>query len=284
MISRRSFVRTASLLAGTTLLPNRMLANQSEIAALDPLETMVRLRSRTDGKISMAWLEADREIMFDGELYPFCKLYNLMLTSFRKQDDAFIARTFEVSYYCDPQTGELLDSFAISGGHEPAKVPIYRAGPSDVRYKAAQDERTQIPVGPTAGSLVHHLRTIERPKVQGSKVYLNSDEYVRVYPDPDGRPSIFYRDRMIWQADIHSLIETANPDVPSSFSYAAATDLRPWMKLDPTRGHTLSSGVGAKIQSREDLPETLAHLLAQHDPQTLDDPQSYFQYEPKAAP
>ncbi|WP_417608533.1 DUF1838 family protein [Parasphingorhabdus sp.] len=289
MIARRQFIRSVAAISGSTaIMPNSLLAAasaaQPSVRTLDPLETMIRMRARTDGALSIAWLEAQRELVAGSDINPFCKLYAMVLTKFRKEGDAFIGNTVEITYYCDLETGELLETTIMPGGTETVEVPIYRSGPQDVRFKKSLDEWEKHDpknTGASSGAFapaawVHLVRGVHDPSQLGDKIYLRADEYGRVYIDRSKPPSVFYREWIVWQADARQLLETDNPDVPSSFSYSAASGLRPWMKLEGVQGHTMSNGVGAKVERVDQLPPQLIKLLQEHDPRALESPESYF--------
>ena len=48
------------------------------------------------------------------------------------------------------------------------------------------------------------------------------------------------------------------------------------MKLDGVQGHTMSNGVGAKVDRVDQLPPHLIMLLEQNDPRAVETPESYF--------
>lgn len=288
MISRRQVIGSAAAVSACAVLtPVQTLAAQPAalpgLGTLDPLQTMIRMRARTDGELSIAWLEAQREIVINGEIKPFCKVYALVLTKFRREADAFVGNTVEVTYYCDLDTGELLTSTIMPGGTEPVDVPIYRTGPQDVRFKNSLDEWEKHDPKASGASAafapaawVHLVRGVHEPSLLGDKIYLRADEYGRVYTDREQPPSVFYREWIVWQSDARHILETDNPDVPSTFSYSAASGLRPWMKLEGVQGHTMSNGVGAKVDRIDQIPQPLITLLAQHDPRAVEAPGSYF--------
>ena len=289
MIARRQFISSAAAISATAaMMPAKLAAAHSaplaNLDALDPLETMIRMRARTDGALSIAWLEAQREIVINGDIRPFCKLYALVLTQFRKVGDAFIGNTVEVTYYCNTETGDLLGRTVIPGGSEPVDVPIYRSGPMDVKFKRSLDEWEMHEPSKSGSSSaafappswVHMVRGVHNPSQLGDTIYLRADEYGRVYTDRTKPPAVFYREWIVWQADAQQLLATDNPDVPSSFSYSSASGLRPWMKLDGVQGHTMSNGVGAKVDRVDQLPPHLIMLLEQNDPRAVETPESYF--------
>lgn len=290
MIARRQFISAATALsAGAAIMPARLGAASAPapgaIAVLDPLETMVRLRARTDGELSIAWLDAQREFVMDGEIKPFCSLHALVLTKFRKSGKAYAAETVEITYYCDPTTGELLETALMPGASEPVDVPIYRAGPTQVRFMESLDEWEQHdPAESKAAtaafappSWVHLVRGVHKPSMRDDEIYVRADEYGRAYADRTKPPSVWYREWIVWKGNTREILETANPDVASDFSYAAMSSLRPWMKMGAAQAHTTSNGRGAKVASLDGLPTKLTQLLLEHDPKALDQPAAYFE-------
>lgn len=286
MINRRQFVASAGVMAAAaSARPALGLASGTQTGLdLDPLETMIRLRARTDGEMSIAWLDARRELVFDGNITPFCGVYALVLTKFRKDGEAWVGNTVEITYYYDPATGERMETTHLPGASGPVEVPIYRAGPQDVRFKRSLDEwERHEPKGTGAASAafappsdVHLVRGVHDPYVLDGTLYLRADEYGRVYTDKSKPPAVFYREWIVWQAQAESVLDTRDPDVSSSYSYAAASGIRPWMKLPSDRGHTLSNGVGSKVETVDELPPQMIQLLSKNDPQALEAPEAYF--------
>lgn len=291
IIDRRTFARSAAGLmtaAGITplspLFAGTISANVDNRDTLDPVETMVRLRSRTDGKLSISWLDASRETMIEGEIQPFCRLLSYVLTKFHRDGETYAAKTFEFAYYCDPKTGELLDTVVMPGASEPVMVPIYRAGPTLVRFRQAFDEWEEYhpdDLGAASAkfappSWVHLVRGVHQPGVIDDDIYVRADEYGRAYADRSKPPSVYYREWIVWKGSAHAIFETDSPDVASDFSYGAASSFRPWMKMEGVDGHTIENGRGAKVASIAALPPLLTGLLEKHDPKALDNPESLF--------
>lgn len=287
MFTRRNFVSAAAAGLGAGLALPAAARAAVDVAqnnpGLDPLKTMVRMRGQTDGGLTITWLDADRSLILDGTVHPFCRMIGLLLTRFRKDGDSYFGNTFEVMYYCDPATGELLDTTVIPGASEAVEVPIYRSGPQELHFKQSLDiwvhpepakaDNSYEAFAPSASA--HMQRQIHDPYLHDGTVFLRADEYGRVYPDLEQPPAVFYREWMLWQSKAEDLFEREAPGVPSHFTYAAASGLRPWMKLDGVDGHTISNGIGAKVTSVDRLPSRLVALLEANEPGALEAPESY---------
>ena len=189
MIDRRKFVggmgigaTALAVMPANSLHARDASIDIANIEKLDPVETMVRLRSRTDGQLSIAWLDAQREIFIDGDVIPFCRMFACVLTKFQKIDDRWEADTVEITYYCDPQSGELLDTFTMPGASEPVSVPIYRSGPQRVRFSRSLDEweehrpATASDASFAPPSWVHLVRGVREPIVSQNDLYVRADE------------------------------------------------------------------------------------------------------------
>ena len=289
MIDRRKFVggvgagsAALAFMPASILHAQQPLIDASQVEKLDPIETMVRLRSRTDGQLSIAWLDAQREIFIDGDVIPFCRMFACVLTKFNKIGEVWEAETIEITYYCDAKSGELLESFTMPGASEPVSVPIYRTGPQRVRFSRSLDEweehrpATAGEAGFAPPSWVHLVRGVRDPIVSHDDLYLRADEYGRVYPDRSKPPPVYYREWIVWKGDAKTILETDLADVPSDYSYSALSSFRPWMQMGTIQGHTMSNGRGAKIASMDEMPPQIARLLNRHHPEAFRDPNSLF--------
>lgn len=289
MINRRQTLigASAGLAIGALARPFGAKAAEAprfDIAALDPVETMVRMRSRSDQKLSISWLDAQRDVVLNGDVTPFCRMAAVVMSQFRRQGDLWAARTIERAYYCDPASGVLLKEVTMPGAVTPVTVPIYRSGPHDVRFHRALDEweRHEPKNGSVSSeafappSWVHLVRGVRDPSMIGDDIYLRADEYGRAYADRAKPPSVFYREWIVWRAKADAIFDKSITDVPADYSYSAITSFRPWMKVEGIRGHTAENGRGTKIASIDELPEFHRKLLAEHDPVMLDNPLSMF--------
>ncbi len=280
--SRRSLLVGAAGLAAAAGVAGRAAAGAEPLAmtSAQRLETYMRLRTSTDGRPTFGWLDAVRSTVVDGEVTPFCRMLACSIQSARRlSDELFDLNTLEVCFYVDNASGELLTHFLMPGAASPAEVPIYRAGPTSVRFAPQLDEwEENVPGAPGAASAaiapkgrVHLVRSIGQLEQRGDQGFLRTDEYGRLYPLPDKPPSVFYREWLIWRAPMAEIRGRA-PSIRSQLSYSALSSWRPWMKMGDIKGHTAENGEGGKAASAADLPEPLRRLLRAHHPDVLDRP------------
>ena len=246
----------------------------------DRLETMMRMRGDTTGKIVFGWLDAVRSTFIDGEIQPMCRMVAATVSRFERRDDQFEATVLEVAYYLDPKTNEILKTFRFPGASKDVNVPVYRTGPVKVRYGIDLDEWEEHAPGEpgkaTAAfapkSSVHLQRNVGFPTIEDGNLFMRSDEYGRVYPDKSKPPTIFYREWMIWKCRADAIQKTTATSVPSSFAYSALSSWRPWMEMGTIKGHTAENGHGAKADSLESIPQMLRDLIKSRDPDVLANP------------
>lgn len=255
---------------------------QAELAALDPLETVMRLRGSADGTLTFAYLDAVRELVIEGDIIPFCNLKALIVARYVPKPSGFEAQVLECAYYTDPKTGEPLDKFLFPGQSEPVAVPKYRTGPITVRFAPDLDEWEDINPG-NAGeasadfappSAVRLQRSVGQPWTDGPTLLIRSNEYGRAYMDRAKPPAVFYREWIIWRGDLEEVLTSDAPNLPSEYSYSALSSWRPWMKMGNTPGNTAENGRGKKVPSIDTLPEDLKQLVAKNDPDVFNDPEA----------
>lgn len=278
MISRRLILSAVPAFA-TARAAGAAEAMTPPMTPAQRLETMIRMRGSTDGRLVAGWLDAIRETVIDGEIVPFCRILAGTLSRFEKRGDLYEATVLEVAYYLDPHTGAILDTFKFPGAAEAVPVPRYRTGPTKVRYAVALDEWEETnPAGKNAPSAnfaprasVHLQRGVGMPSLDKGSLFMRSDEYGRVYPDRAAPPTIFYREWMLWRAAARDVLEGNSPNVPADFMYSALSSWRPWMKMGSIKGHTAENGRGAKLRGPAEFPAELRELIAHKDPDILRD-------------
>ncbi len=250
------------------------------MAPAERLETMIRMRGDTTGRIVFGWLDAVRSTVIDGEIRPMCRMVAATVARFERRNDQFEATVLEVAYYLDPATNAVLKTFRFPGAAQDVTVPVYRTGPVKVRYGidfSEWEEHTPGEPGKATSafapkSSVHLERNVGFPTVEDGSLFLRSDEYGRVYPDKSKPPTVFYREWMIWQARADALLKSNATSVPSTFAYSALSSWRPWMQMGDIKGHTAENGHGAKAGSLEKIPSMLRELIKSQDPDVLADP------------
>lgn len=285
-IPRRTYLKgmLSSLALSATVARSATKAEAlvSRLSGKALLDTLARMRGRTDGKIVFGWLDATRSTVIDGEIVPLCGVIAGAMQRWQRIDeDRYEVTDLEVAHYTDLATGELLDTLKMPQTGRTVQVPRYRTGPTKVRFAVALDEWEEFePVKVAANaaqfaprSSVHLVRSVGPAWAVGPDVLLRADEYGRVYPDRAKPPTVFYREWMIWRAAAAALANTDTPSVAASYSYSALSGFRPWMQMEGVNGHTAENGFGAKAERWSDCPAHFLELTRRLHPDVLDNPE-----------
>jgi hypothetical protein len=253
----------------------------------DLVRAVIKMRGSTDGSIRFGWLRAKRLSYIDGAVAP---LYDLLAGTISQAtanaDGTFDVNVLETTYYVDSTTGELLRELKMPGTGRMVSVPLYRSGPKSVtvgsRTQTSEESTGEAGVvakpGATSGGgfapvgAVRLERSVGPAFTEGDTLWIRTEEYGRVSPANPKESAVFYRESATWQG---RLTEIQNPDVHSAWtalSYSAASSWRPWMQMGDVAGHTMSNGIGGKVNDIRDMPAAWLRLTEIHHPDLLDDP------------
>lgn len=301
-MSRRSFGAAATLTtlaAGMTTKPSESLAQGG--LGDDPFPTdaalvkaLQKMRSNTDGSLRSGWLEAKRFTYIDGEITPLLILLaGTISTSRDNGDGTFDINLVETTYYLDVETGELLDTLKIPVTGKTVKVPLYRSGPAVVTIGTKTDD-TEVSTGGAgvveedgeagAGAFapkgnVTLERSVGPAIIDANTVWIQTEEYGRVFPTDPKDALVFYKESAIWQGELNELTDPNVTAASAKLSYNAASSWRPWMEMGDVQGHTMASGIGATCNSLDEMPDEWLRLTGIHHPDILDNPEGVLRGE-----
>lgn len=265
----------------------------SVAVALSPealLDSYVRLRASTDGRIAFGWLDALRYAVIDGETFPLFRMLAFGVSRFRKvAADRYEAVMLEVAHYVDIDSRELLDTIVMPGTGKSVTVPKYRTGPKAVAFGVNIDESETVGQGIPRRQLqafapvgdVRLQRSVSDPRIEGDQYVVRHEEYGRVYPREKTAGRIFYREWTQWSGPAALALDPKLTSVPHHLSYAALTSWRPWMQMGDVKGHTAENGRGGKMASLDELPDDIRLLTQRLHPDVLDDPERVLDSPPK---
>lgn len=291
-VSRRLFgalgLSTASLAGGVGqafALPKNVDALTGNV---DLVTAVRKMRSSTDGRLRSGWLKAKRFSYIDGDITPLLTLLaGTISTSRDNGDGTFDINVVETTYYLDVETGELLDTLAMPGTGKVVDVPLYRSGPAAVTVgvktaisELATGEEGVVNEDGKEGTAafapkgdVKLERSVGPAVIDGNTVWIQTEEYGRVFPTDPKDVRVFYKESAIWQGELDELVDPTVQAASAKLSYSAASSWRPWMEMGDIKGHTMSSGIGATCNSLTEMPEEWLRLTRKHHPDILDDPE-----------
>lgn len=254
------------------------------------LDSYVRLRASTDGKIAFGWLDALRYAVIDGEIFPLYRMLAFGLSRFRRvAADRYEAVMLEVAHYVDIDSRELLDTLVMPGTGKTVTVPKYRTGPKAVAFGVSIDESETVGAGIPRRQLqafapvgdVRLQRSVRDPRLENGLYVVRHEEYGRISPKDPSAGRIFYREWTQWSGVAALALDPKLTSVPHHLSYAALTSWRPWMQMGTVKGHTAENGRGAKMASLDELPEDMRRLTQRLHPDVLDNPERVLDSPPR---
>ena len=198
----------------------------------------------------------------------------IFLTRESDEKNAYEASVVIINFLIDPDTGQQIRKFTTPytkqalalqtfGGTEPIHVTYRRPGSEAPARQSAPPgykmTASRLPVGPAL--------------IEGDDVWVRSDNVFRMEPtSPDKGRLMQVND---WSTYHGSVQDVANPDIKSAPATWAFNDINTWpgwMGMEDRPGNYVARGVGRKVFSINDMPESWRQLMAENHPDILDDP------------
>jgi hypothetical protein len=247
------------------------------------LAASVKMRGTLDEQLAFIWLRGLRYTLVDGTATPICGYLGGSITRYRQlADDAFEFLLYEISYYTDLETGEVLQTLRMPHTGREVEVPLYRTGPGrHVIMMSNEEELDWSAERTTSEALAKQIapdakvfyRFDLRPAItQDNRVWIRSDSFTRLVPTDPEQAGMFYKEAITYQASRQDLAAAGATQVDASISFAIATAWRPWMQMSGVDGHTVTDGVGGKALRMEDMPADFLRFTADNHPDVLDNP------------
>jgi len=275
MIDRRKTL--SLLLAGglpiiSSSLVNRSVAaadtTRADLTAPDQLLTaFMRLAASLDNRLVIWWMDGLRYGVVDARAR---LLYGMKVGMFqqffRQPDGSFKLAMFELTYYTDLATGQLLEEFANPYTGETNRVRHVRLGP-ELRGQTAHG------MADPNNPMVHDYHSTLGPAViHGDDIWIPTDIDATIrFPKPTA-PEI----RLNHYTTVHGrLADAINPDlvsVPATFAFQNILKWEPFMRMTDHPGHMMSRAAGRKLESVEQLPADYRKMAQRMHPKFIGDP------------
>ncbi len=247
------------------------------------LRTLHRMRgSENDGRIAMGWLKGQRFGVVDAEIVPLMGMITGTFARHNVLEDGSIELTsFELAFYTDFETGELIDTLKIPYTGKTVEVPKLKLGPSksvvkpefySLREVGGETERTASDdaMRPTGSMRFEHW--LGPVTVKDGHVWITEASSAKVVPADPKAPSVIYSEAVTYKGDE---ADVNNPDLPtlkSTLSYTGITSWRPWMQMGDYPGHTTSHALGSKSFDLDGLPDDYREMAEKHYPDAIANP------------
>ncbi|MBT8441469.1 MAG: DUF1838 domain-containing protein [Gammaproteobacteria bacterium] len=244
----------------------------------DFVTACVKMRGSLDDRLCIGWVMGRRYAVPDHKAIPMMRLMAATLTQYRRiRPDAFEAKSLEVAYFMDIDTGKLLETWKNPVTGKVVDVPRTRMGPS--RFILTADGlELQVAAGEARGlELNHHF---DPAVIRGDDVYIT--EVIGVDSEPqNGRKPFVYNEMSTYHAKMSDLADPAQATVPTNVSFNGLVTYRPWMGFADTPGHTIAHGSGGRAASIDELPRYWRELTKKYNPDVLEDPLAALAGDPE---
>lgn len=256
MITRRDALRVIA--GGAVSLSAGFIRPSNAAAERDPgildkpeelLTAFMRLSGSLDDRLIIWWMEGLRYGVVDARAkLLFGMQVGMFHRFFRQADGSYKFAMFELTYYTDLATGELLEEFENPYTGETNRVSHVRLGP-EVRHQTVHGLAN--PDNP----MVHDYNSKLGPAlIRGDDIWIPTDVEARiVFPKPTA-PEIILN----LYTTVHGRLSDAlNPELvsaPATLAFQNILKWEPFMHMGDHAGHLMSRAAGRKLESVDDLP------------------------------
>lgn len=256
---RRQLWWAAAGLTGTALaLPRERARITPALDLHDPriaLRSYVKLRGSIGDETVFQPYEGDIFRVADGEVStPLCGFIGLQKSVWRRSgEDAFTNEDYDVGFYVDYQSRQILDQWRNPVTGEMVKVYHYRGGPSGARHSL--DSASGDVYGGSAGrwsvigeQLWHTASNWgERPNPMQPKEWPRASSGERL----QGSMSLSFAGRLV------DIAGSGTSAAPALQIWTNTTSWMPWMEMGQRPGFNFWRWIGAKGTPRERLDPIL---------------------------
>jgi hypothetical protein len=269
MLNRRTLLQLLAA-SGTGLgTASRLMAGEQP-ALDDPdllLEAYQRLSGSLDDRLVIWWMSGTRYGVVDAKA---TALYGMEVGMFhrwyRQPDGSFKAAFFELTYYSDPRTGELLRTFENPYTGAMDKVRHVRLGP-EIRHL------TTSGLASPDNPMVHdYYNSLGPAVINDDHLWIpTSVEATIKFPKPTA-PQILLN---LYTTVQGSLADALNPDLvsaPCTLEFHNVLKWEPWMQMGDHPGHMMSTASGRKLASLDQLPANYVAMAEEVHGKYIADP------------
>lgn len=305
VVSRRTALATGvagAVLTGTSTLikpalVKPALADGHSKGQFDPndpisvLRTLHKMRGDEGGKrIAMGWLKGKRYGVVDAEITPLMGMITGTFARHRVLDDGSVNLTsFELAFYTDFDTGELVDRLTIPYTGKSVEVPKLLLGPGasvikpnfhevrelrdrEIAPDEGEEERSESETAMRPTGSTKFEKWLGPVTVKDDHVWITeASSATRTPADPNLR-KVVYSESVTYKASYDDVINPDLTTIESTLGYTGITSWRPWMEMGDHPGHTTSHAMGSKTFDIDGLPDDYRAMSETYYPDAIKDP------------
>ncbi len=268
-ISRRG---SLGLMTGALVAPHAASAATPKLLDFskpeDRFSAQMQVKGSKDNRLCMGFIKGNYYALIDNKLQP---MYHVLAGTFsryqKRADGNYDGATFEVAYFTDWNTHELLETYNNPFNGKTVKVPITRMGPS--RILLQPDHMTPVSSSLPPGIKMDHK--FQPARVVGDDVWIVEENFVSTPPDFKG-PPFFYNEVTTYHTSHKALSNPKEMRAPTDVHFSVAITWRPWLEMGDAKGNMIGNGTGRHVDRIEDLPPEYVALTKKLHPDAINDP------------
>lgn len=235
----------------------------------DRLTALIKMRASMDDRIVMGGVKGLYYGVVNNKVTPLYGVMGGTLARYEQLDEwTYAGVSFEVAYFTNWETGELLETFDNPYTGETVEVPQTRMGPSKLLL-SLEGRRSPSESPRLAGLDISH-RFITPRNEKGTVVLV--EEVIVGTPEDFKGPQFHYNEVTTYRAQMEDL---ANPEVMvanDSTHFNGIVSWRPWLNMGDHPGHLFGTATGGRFETVDDYPDYYLELTNKHHPDVFADP------------
>lgn len=246
-ISRRSLLAasTAAMVPTAAYAADKLDLKKPE----DLYRALVRIRGSMGPEMFMGYCVGHYYGYSEGHMTP---LYGLLAGTFSKfrptPKGEYEGVSFELAYFTDFNSGELIDSFKNPYTNKMVTVPRFSTRPAT--FTLTRDAR--IVFKEAIPNFLNSDRFLP-PVMDGDSVWVVEENRNEFTPAAPAKP-FMYNELVTLKAMKADLENPALKSVPTTIGYQSEVVWRPWLEMGDTPGHLVGNGIGRKITTMDAFP------------------------------
>lgn len=278
MWNRRNLLQSISGLAAATAVPTAWSRSGLDLGnRQDRLTALAKMRGSSNGSLTIGFIIGTRYAVVESRAIPMFGILAGTFSRYRRRDEeTFEARSLEVAFFTDLDTGALLTEWTNPVTGALVEIPQTRMGPSTI-LMTADGLTVPQPDGEAKGMEIQH--SFRAPVINGNDVWITEEIRVHGAARKPGGQAFNYNEMSTYHALMSDLENPALASVPTQVDFHSLVSFRPWMGFGSTPGHTTARGAGTRTSSQAELPAAYQALTAEHHPDVWQDPLAVLESE-----
>jgi len=232
------------------------------------MKALIKMRASMDNRIVMGGVQGLYYGVVNNKIAPLYGVLAGTMARYKQIDEwRYEGVSFEVAYFTDWETGEVLETFDNPYTGETVEVPHTRMGPS--KLIIGIDGR-EIPSDNPALAGMDISHRFIAPRIHNGTVILVEEIHAGT-PDGFRGPAFHYNEVTTYRARAS---EVADPNimlVNDSTHFNGVVTWRPWLKMTGHPGHLFGTATGGRYATVDDYPRYYVEMTNKHHPDVFGD-------------